>query len=193
MGVLHIAYPPVSSLLVPGLARIRAAATMIMVLIGIAAMTARQNLHGAVFGPIPVDRETCLYVARGQFTECLFGSAAANIFMQTPGDTRAGRLPVQLIDDLFQVTPNQRFQDFQHARVRPHRVEHIIFVAWTLHPAHDLAKALGLFDPDNLVLMTKSRRMSHPFRIPAIESLPDRCQFLRLEDAGDYQVPKLPV
>ncbi|MNC97815.1 hypothetical protein D3C83_156000 [compost metagenome] len=71
-------------------------------------MAARHERHAARFGPVRIDRESGLDIGGGEVAIAVRGLAEARILM--PGEVAGGprRLPVDLVDDLPDVVPDQR-------------------------------------------------------------------------------------
>ena len=81
-------------------------------------VAAGHDFHGAVPGPLPVDGEPGLDVASRQIPKTMARLSRATILMQPPGLAGARRFPVHLIDDLFEVIPDERLENRQHSRIR---------------------------------------------------------------------------
>ncbi len=87
-------------------------------------MAARDEAHRTAGPGMRVDRQAGLDIAGAEIAVMRVGFAEARILV--PGEIahRPRRLPVKLVDDLFQVAADQRFEDSKPAWVAAHIVHH---------------------------------------------------------------------
>ena len=118
-----------------------------------------------------IDREAGLDVGGGEVAIAFGRLAEARILV--PGEIagRARRLPVDLVDDLLDVAPDQRLEQSREARIEPHRVERRPVIGRPLHHLHQRA-ALALRDLVEEIAVAEAAAVRHAFGMDGSISAP---------------------
>src|SRR6476646_5744084 len=106
---------------------------------------------------------------------------------------RAGRLPVDLVDDLLEVVSDQRFEQFGEPRVEADAIECRLMVGRPLNQPHQ-----GLIPdiPRNIVVeisVPKAAPMRDAFSVDLFQASGDLADLFRTEKAADDGISVPPI
>src|SRR5260221_8362057 len=98
-----------------------------------AQMAARNEAHAPGLGPMGIDGKAGLDIRGGEVP--VSGRRTPRAAVLVPGEVaeRAGRLPVDLVDDLLEVAADQRLEQLGEAGVEPDAIEYRLVVGRPLH------------------------------------------------------------
>ena len=140
--------------------------------------------HAAGLRPVRIDREPGLDIGGGEVAIAFGRPAEARILV--PGEVTRGarRLPVDLVDDLLDVPPDQRLQQGREARIEPHRVEGGAVIGRPLHHL-DPRPGLALCDLVEEVAVPEAAAVRHALGVDGVDLGADRRHLSGREEGAD--------
>jgi hypothetical protein len=143
------------------------------------------DAHAAAGGIVRIDREAGLDVGGAEVAIGRFGQAEARILMPGEVPPAAGRLPVELVDDLLQVAPEQRLQHARQAAVEPDGIEHRLVPGHPLDHPHLRRPVILRRDIVEQIAVAEAAAMGDALFMDLIDGRADRRNFGRREQVTD--------
>ena len=111
-----------------------------------------------------------------------------------PGEVadRARRLPVDLVDDLLEVAPDQRLEQRREARIEPHRVEHRLVIGRPLHHPHQRRAVRAVGDLVEQIAVPEAAAVRDAFDVELVGRLPEKAGLRRGKEAADDDITLRP-
>src|SRR5438270_6086841 len=101
---------------------------------------------------------------------------------------------MDLVDDLLEVVPDQRFEQLGEAGVEPNSVKHRLMIGWPLHHPHQrLAAARFPGDIVEEVAMAEAAPVGDAFGVELVQSCRNLAKFVCIEEAADYRISIAPI
>ena len=134
-----------------------------------------------------IDREPGLDVGGAEVAVAVGGHSEARILV--PGEVAYGprRLPVDLVDDLLDVAPDQRLEQGGEAGIEAHRVERGAVVGGPLHHLHQRS-AGPLRDFVEEIAVAEAAAVRDPLGMDGVDLRADRGDLPGAEETADDRV-----
>ncbi len=107
---------------------------------------------------------------------------------------RSGRLPVHLIDDLLEITADQRLEQVNEARVQPDTVQHRLMIGRPLdHPHQRLASVPLARDVVEEIAVAEAPSVRRAFGVDLVQRSSDFLDFAAAEKAANDSITVAPI